>query len=118
MSIRAKVVAPAVLACVVSACGLLPAAAPALGALTVCVYQYVRTNPGLTLLEYVSRAFLSCGGDALSILDALISSDSSNPATAALKAEAQALKAKGGEALSMFVGSVNARVGALRAGAK
>jgi FAD/FMN-containing dehydrogenase len=114
----ATVRAMALLVCFVPcACAAALAALPLVSALGICVVDFVETNPGLTLVEYVAQATLKCGGDALAILDELVSSTSTSPAVVALRNEAKALKAGGGPKLQAFVGSVHMRVGALRAAA-
>jgi hypothetical protein len=93
-------------------CGLLPAAVPGVTSLAICVYDYVKANAGLTLLEYVAQSIAKCGGDALTIIDDLIAS--TDPALASVRAQAKALKASGGVKLQEFAASAHARAGAIR----
>jgi hypothetical protein len=101
----------AIAAC--AGCGLLAAAAPAVTALGLCVYDYAEQHPGLTLLEYVAQSVVSCGGDALSVIDTILASD--NVAVKPYQAEAKELKNAGGAKLAAFATAAHARAGALRA---
>jgi hypothetical protein len=103
----------ALLAC--AGCAGLFAAVPVATALGLCVYDYAEQHPGLTLMEYVAQSVVSCGGDALSVIDTILAAD--NPAVKPYQAEAAELKKAGGERLAAFASKARLRAVTLRGAA-